>query len=242
MLALDWALGALPDAERAAAEARRLADREFAERCMRWAEQLAPLAEEVDPVAPSAALWNRIEAAIAADAQAAPIGAPAVRAPARTGWWASLGLWRGATAAMAAVALALLVTRPQPVPSPSAPAATTAPTAAPALLATTLTAESGAPLVTAALDPGRQAVVLAPVRSEDLDGRVPQLWLIPADGTPRSLGLIDLGGVQKIAVPPTLLKLVADGAVLAVSLEPAGGSPTGLPTGPVVATGKLVTL
>jgi hypothetical protein len=31
-------------------------------------------------------------------------------------------------------------------------------------------------------------------------------------------------------------------AILAVALEPAGGSPTGAPTGPVVATGALGTL
>ncbi len=105
-----------------------------------------------------------------------------------------------------------------------------------------MAAESGRALVTASLDTGRSSVVVSPVASEDLDGRVPELWLIPADGTPRSLGLIDLGGVQKVSVSPTLLKLVAEGAVLAVSLEPAGGSPTGLPTGPVVATGKLTNL
>ena len=32
---------------------------------------------------------------------------------------------------------------------------------------------------------------------------------------------------------------IASGAVLAISLEPAGGSPTGQPTGPVVAAGDL---
>ncbi|MEO1162117.1 MAG: anti-sigma factor, partial [Pseudomonadota bacterium] len=33
--------------------------------------------------------------------------------------------------------------------------------------------------------------------------------------------------------------VLGDGITLAVSLEPAGGSPTGTPTGPVIATGKL---
>jgi anti-sigma-K factor RskA len=31
-------------------------------------------------------------------------------------------------------------------------------------------------------------------------------------------------------------------SVLAVTLEPLGGSPTGLPTGPVIANGKLASL
>ena len=197
-------------------------------------EQLLPLADEVAPIAPSAALWNRIDTEIGEEA-----GFQAAAAVASAPWWSRLGIWQGATAAFASLALALLVTRP------SAPAPVVVPPAAAPqgnLLAATLAAESGRPLVTASLDTGRSSVVVSPVATEDLDGRVPQLWLIPADGTPRSLGLIDLGGVQKVDVSPTLLKLVAEGAVLAVSLEPAGGSPTGLPTGPVVATGKLTNL
>jgi anti-sigma-K factor RskA len=229
-LALDWALGALGSAECAAAEARRQADPAFARLCDQWAAELLPLADEVEGVAPSPGLWERIEAGISP-----PAPAPAAL-PQRTAWWNSLGLWRGASAALAALALALLLTRPPaaPVPAPAPPQAQ--------LLAATLSAEGGAPLATAALDAGRSAVLVSPVGGGDLQGRVPELWLIPADGRPRSLGVISLGGVQQVKLPPTLLKLVADGAVLAVSLEPAGGSPTGLPTGPVVATGKLLRL
>ncbi|ULQ47910.1 anti-sigma factor [Flagellatimonas centrodinii] len=59
-----------------------------------------------------------------------------------------------------------------------------------------------------------------------------ELWWIGADGTPRSLGVLPSGGeLQRVveALPP------APSPVLAVSLEPLGGSPTGQPTGPVVA-------
>ncbi len=230
LLAMDWALGALDGPERAAADVRRQGDPAFARLCQDWAARLLPLADEVAPVAPSAALWDRIEAEIAPASPAAPVQAQ--------GWWHNLLLWRGATAAFASVALALLLARPAPVP-----VVVPAPAAPPAqLLAATLATEGGTPLATAALDPGRSSVVVAPVDSGDLQGRVPELWLIPADGRPRSLGVISLGGVQQVQVSETLLKLVADGAVLAVSLEPMGGSPTGLPTGPVVATGKLTTL
>ncbi len=235
MLAMEWALGTLDSKARADAEVRRARDPEFAALCSNWAEQLAPLAEEIAPIAPSPALWSRIDAEIGKEDGFQPAATPVTIAP----WWSRLALWQGATAAFASLALALLVTRPSPpAPAASPPAAATQGN----LLAATLAAESGRALVTASLDTGRSSVVVSPVASEDLDGRVPELWLIPADGTPRSLGLIDLGGVQKVSVSPTLLKLVAEGAVLAVSLEPAGGSPTGLPTGPVVATGKLTNL
>ncbi|MEI4470130.1 anti-sigma factor [Frigidibacter sp. MR17.24] len=58
-----------------------------------------------------------------------------------------------------------------------------------------------------------------------------QLWVIRA-GQPRSLGLL---GAAETVVSASL----APGDVLAVSLEPAGGSPTGLPTGPVLATAEI---
>jgi anti-sigma-K factor RskA len=60
-----------------------------------------------------------------------------------------------------------------------------------------------------------------------------QLWLIVGDAAPVSLGLIDA---------PTITRPVAglpEGAVIAVSLEPAGGSTTGAPTGPVLVTGVV---
>ncbi len=64
-------------------------------------------------------------------------------------------------------------------------------------------------------------------------GRVLELWLIEGDEPPRSVGLLD--GSQ-IALGGFDLKA---GSVLAVSIEPPGGSPTGAPTGPVVAAGEL---
>jgi anti-sigma-K factor RskA len=57
---------------------------------------------------------------------------------------------------------------------------------------------------------------------------------------PRSLGLISAQGVTVLSrerLPKTLLEGGTD--ALAVSVEPPGGSPTGVPTGPVVYAGKL---
>ena len=69
-----------------------------------------------------------------------------------------------------------------------------------------------------------------------------ELWLIPPGDKPHSLGLIDPNRPVTIKVPKDLLRAVSNEAVLAVSLEPLGGSPTGQPTGPVIANGKLASL
>ena len=71
--------------------------------------------------------------------------------------------------------------------------------------------------------------------------RVPELWLIPADGKPRPVGLLHADQTVTLTLPPDLAVFAKNNAVLAVSLEPPGGSPTGQPTGPVIATGKLTT-
>ena len=63
----------------------------------------------------------------------------------------------------------------------------------------------------------------------------------PAEGKPASLGLIRADGVTVLrpgALPGGLKGSGIDH--MAVSVEPAGGSPTGQPTGPVVFYGKLV--
>ena len=60
-----------------------------------------------------------------------------------------------------------------------------------------------------------------------------QLWLIAGEAAPVALGLLD-GGSDTVSVPA-----LAPGMVLAVSLEPRGGSLTGAPTGPVLVSGTV---
>ena len=76
----------------------------------------------------------------------------------------------------------------------------------------------------------------------NVNQRVLELWLIAPGDQPRSLGLIEAGRPVHINLPPDLIRRIAADATLAVSLEPPGGSPTGLPTGPVIANGKLTNL
>ncbi len=93
----------------------------------------------------------------------------------------------------------------------------------------------GAELVFAASYDGTLLTVAQTNGAAAATGRAYEVWLIAGDMPPQSLGLIAGKTVQS-----PLPDLPAD-AVLAISLEPAGGSPTGAPTGPVLVTG-VVTL
>lgn len=67
-------------------------------------------------------------------------------------------------------------------------------------------------------------------------GQVQELWIIAPDAAPVSLGLLEAESLT-VAYPQA-----PAGWTLAVSLEPAGGSPTGAPTGPVLAAGTITDL
>ena len=218
-LAMDVALGALGREELRAAERRMRSDPAFRVLVEGWQATLSPLVEDVAPVTPPASVWESIEAEIA------PVSRSIVAQPARAAWL-TLGFWRGlAVGGVAGAALALA-----PVLLPGRPAA-------PPVLVATLAGTDGVPLIAATYDPARGSVVLAPATKRHDTGKSPELWVIEGKNPPRSLGVIDIDNPN--AHLSDRLKGLKPGSTLAVSIEPLGGSPTGLPTGPVVATGTL---
>lgn len=66
-----------------------------------------------------------------------------------------------------------------------------------------------------------------------------ELWLVPEGKAPVSLGVLDVSQEREHTLDSSQQPLMKEGAVLAVSLEPKGGSPTGAPTGPILFTGVL---
>ena len=234
MLAAEYALGVLDGAERDAAERRAERDPAFARAVDDWHVQLAPMLDSVEDAMPSPRVWRGIEGAIGG-ADAAParsVGAvrnaadPIVRQTIPA-WRAFLLMVMGG--ALASFALVALVDRGLVrlgAPEPGAPA-----------LVATLTPEGTAPAALARFDADGGLTVRIALAGED--DRVPELWLIPGDGVPRSLGVLADGNAT-IALPEGVMP--AAGEALAVSLEPPGGSPTGAPTGPVVASGQLISL
>lgn len=231
-VAMDFALGALDGPALRTAELRLRCDPDFAADVVRWQADLGPLADAVTPVAPPPAVWSCIESELFRG----PVVASAPSVIAR-GVDAALTLWRGlafGASAVAAVALALLVARPAtPVAGPPSP-----------LLAASMASTDAAKaiLITATYDPSRGAVILTPAAKDASRGLTPELWVIVGTDKPRSLGVIDLHDPQAHRIPQELRSKLTGGATLAISLEPAGGSPTGQPTGPVVAAGKLTVI
>ena len=72
-------------------------------------------------------------------------------------------------------------------------------------------------------------------------GRAPELWLIPAGQKPISVGMIMPDKPTTLVLDAALLSQLGPTAALAVSVKPIGGSPTGQPTGPVIAKGAIST-
>jgi anti-sigma-K factor RskA len=226
-LAADYVLGLLDAADRRRAEARLAADPAFAAEVAALEATLAPLADEVAEVAPSPALWPRIAAALAPD------GAPAGRAR----LWDNLGFWRalsfaaGGLAAASLAAVGVLVwLAVSPAPRQPMP------------LVASLAESSGPGHIMVTVDRSRGMIMVMPAAMPATGSQVPQLWVIPPGGTPRSLGMVDAEKPMTMKVPPELMAALTPRAMLALSMEPPGGSPTGQPTGPVVASGHLAVL
>jgi anti-sigma-K factor RskA len=74
-------------------------------------------------------------------------------------------------------------------------------------------------------------------------GKALELWVLPApgvnNGQPVSLGLLPAQGAERRTLTAAQRAALVGAKQLAVSLEPAGGSPTGLPTGPVLHVASL---
>jgi anti-sigma-K factor RskA len=73
-------------------------------------------------------------------------------------------------------------------------------------------------------------------------GQALELWALPEQGNPVSLGLLPTSGSQSHSLTQTQRAALARAKQIAVSLEPRGGSPTGLPTGPVLHVAALKTV
>lgn len=218
--AAELALGLLDGEERAAALRRVLAEPAFAAEVERWRLYFAQLFDLWPETEAPEGLIDRIDESL---------GGPKLSRTRRAPW----PLIAVAMSALAAVLLVVIALRPAPTPLP-APVPQVQEGSRALLIAALGDAKSP---IAAAYHPenGLLRIAAAPTVPS---ARVAQLWAIGGDGVPHPLGLLTAAGTELRLAAADRARLVP-GTTLAISVEPTGGSPTGLPTGPVVATGAL---
>lgn len=231
--AAEYALGLLEGDALVEARRREAGDEAFASAVAGWQERLMPLAGEARAVDPDPAVWDRVRRAIA-DAPEAGSNVVALKR--------SVAVWRGAAAAAMAVAAALALVVGLEVAKEPLPQVVEAPRErAPVLMAALASPEEETSL-SVAYDAADRSLTVTPGRLAGAVGHDHELWIIPAGGSPVSLGLIRAGASQRLAVPAEVAPHFRDQSAVALSVEPTGGSRTGQPTGPVVASGALLTI
>ncbi len=223
-LAADYAMGTLRGPARRRFEALLPAHPALRAAVGDWQRRLAVLSADVTPVEPSPAVWRQVQRRLFDAGPAAPPqpSAGLVR------WWQRLGLWQGLATAATAAALALGVALRQP-PAVQPPIVI--------VMGSTDPAAASAPAqFVASLSGDGRSLVLKPLEGATLTAsQALELWAVPAEGAPRSLGLVSANEATTVV----RAAMLQNTAAFAVSIEPTGGSPTGLPTGPIISVGKL---
>lgn len=226
-LAAEYVVGVLSTEDRAEAQRRIAIDPVFASEVVSWEERLMPMLAEIEPETPRRVVWMRIAAQLGVS--------PVTRSD---GVWNSLAVWRGVAAAAslaAAIAVAALVLTPPRVVIEQGPT----PSATPALTSVALLKEEAGPTsFVVTLDKARDRLIVATVAGHAQADRSFELWVLPEGQAPVSLGVLN-GREALVLNTAQLLGQAGETANLAITLEPLGGSPSGDPTGPIVASGAL---
>jgi anti-sigma-K factor RskA len=180
-----------------------------------WESSLQPLALAVPGVAPPAHVWPRVAAAVGAPRERSTFG---------------VGLWQALAASLAVVAVTFgwlffsggVADRFGDYVA--------------------FVGDQGAPIwLLEVYERERELSVVTINERPEPAGNSYELWMLPGGGAPPvSLGLIPGVGNAVLPLSAAQLGVLSQTMTLAVSLEPAGGSPTGLPTGPVIFTAPLL--
>ncbi|MBD3662592.1 anti-sigma factor [Sulfitobacter aestuariivivens] len=212
--AAEYVLRLLEDDMERAFEARLANDRDLQSLVQSWEYYLADLAVDIEEVEPPKAVRSRVLASVAD------------RAGHRS--WSPIWSWLAgglvAAGVMVAVVLGGLFDGSDDL-TPSFRAE--------------LISEDRSVILTAGVIPATHEIVVERVAGAPPAEQIHELWLI-ADGAdaPVSLGLLQNEGTTRIRVPDEIAPGVRTGTI-AISIEPPGGSPTGAPTGPVVAAAQF---
>ena len=189
-----------------------------------WQDRLVPMAEFAPAAQPSPQVWRKL-------AQQLRLEQRSVADDRQGGFWNRLAFWRGlglVSTVLATILVGLLVVKPF---EPAAPASS---------YVAMLSDGQSKPIAVVTGDPVKHQMTIRLVSKQAVAAdKSLELWAVPAKGAPRSLGLLASDGSITLPLPdnatPSSIPL------LAVTLEPKGGSPKADgPTGPIVFKGAWV--
>jgi anti-sigma-K factor RskA len=222
-LAAQYVLGSLKGGARRRFERWMMESYRVREEVWYWEAKLGELADAVPGEKPPERVWSAIESRLWPQQQA-----PVTPIKPRSGWfWPS---WGALATAAALVLSVLLVNQPEPEPWP--------------LLSGAVVQENVKdPLWLVSERAYKNQLRMRPVAATQADiGKDYELWIVPDSGSPLSLGVVPVGDVYQVTLTDEARNLLSQSRTLAISLEPAGGSPTGAPTGPILHVTRLYEL
>jgi anti-sigma-K factor RskA len=221
-LAAEFVLGLLDQRARADAERRLATDPAFAREVEGWRMRFAEFDDSAEARPAGDALWRRIEAALSEGARPRTVD----EASRWARLWDNIAVWRTATFGTALAALLLAV---------GLGFAIQAARQQPTLVAVLLDGERPGAVVQAFAD-GR--VVLVPLTAINVPpGRALEVWTLPSrERGPVSVGLMDRARTLQLQLKD--LPMPGPNQLFEITLEPATGSPTGRPTGPILFKGN----
>lgn len=232
-LAAQYVLGTLKGGARRRFETWLHMDATLAQAVTQWQGRLNPLAEFAPAIVPPAHVWRSLETSLKLAGR---------RSAKTSSWWRRLGgsmaFWRGlglSASAVATLLVVVLATREPQIASSTMPA--------PAI--TYVAALSGDDAQTAMVvtgDASRHTLMVRIVVAQNIAAdKSLQLWAVPKQGAPRSLGLVAANGAVTLPLPDTVTPQAMP--LLAISLEPKGGSPNPhAPTGPIILKGAWLSI
>jgi anti-sigma-K factor RskA len=219
-LAAEYVLGTLRGRARARFESLLRYDPSLRRTVAEWEAHIIPLATAASEIAPPARVWQAISRRIAGTA--------------RTG--VGLTFWRGlafTSATFVLVLAAFIGMTPRPEP--------------PLAMVVVMNDDRGQPAMVVSWPPMtamRNPHLRIKVVQEHptmASGTAWQMWMLPGGkAAPVSMGLIGIDRDQVMKIAPALAGRMGNAWGIAMSVEPAGGSPTGAPTGPVLFKGQCV--
>ena len=219
-LASEYVLGTLRGGARRRFEDYMRRDAVLHKEVETWQAHLLPLADRLSPVDPHARVWKKIEARLDGERSTSV-------ASKKVSLWESLSFWRSVGLGASVVAVALLATMLTLKPVELSP-----------ILTAVLAEDNNVARVFVEQSKPGLLMVKMVTPWKTMNGMALELWVVPKDGAPRSLGLINDTGETRLVFTGMDEKL-SGGLVFALSKEPPGGSPTGQPTGNVMCKGAI---